>query len=1562
MADTKYEWDGSKYVPFKNTPGAYVIEWDGMDWVPSKNPEGPGAFTKGLATGWEQTKGLLSEALPAMAQSALGYDDAARANLQAYKERMDRLDKAGLQAKMSYEDVNSLGTLYDYGAEAFGQALPSMLTALIPGVGLGAAGTRLAAGRAATGLVASRAAAIESAAQAAGQTVTKEAAYAAAMQQVSQQIGTAAGAMLGSGLQNIPESFSNIYDETQQLRPGVAFAVGSLKSALDSIAPVMLLRKTQGVEMGDRLTNLISSKLLKGRPGWSGALAGTLETAATEGLTEGAQELLDQAAVNVLADKTFDWKQVVDAALKGGIGAAPVGGAAGAYGARRTAQAEEDRVRQAEEQKAEQEAIAAQQRAAQTKKIESQRAAYLSAVQLPEAYAAAREYDPAKLLGPEAPITDKIKRKLAMRQNLSTDEEGALVNMSPQEFERYIKLSLDEDPEIIKDIPEIGAYEFMNETPPPVPQGPAPDAISEIYGTVLENIPTTNKGTRDANQMFTPGFLAELGLQTTPEQNKEVLARLVAEGEVVQKGAFFRFTTDAEKEAFDVRRDPKLAEALNVEKPDTKLQKRWLEKALGREIQDPTSVPKLFKMLEREGLVVQKGPYWQRVEPMQVDRKMRQRLFAMGYEPSAIEAMSGKEAYDIISNNTWPGTGNIPATQPAAPEPPTQVTPAPTAVAPTPAPVQVEPPAPTPVASPLDDPGLKTLYDLGKQRGYITFDEINASVPNLEKVSVETIEAFLQELSSAGIPIVETPPTPEPVAPEAPAPKEAGVPAREVPPSDIKVGDVVSVPDGTVGTVEKIEGGVATIVPRGFENTPRRYSYSTDILTPESPDVMRSSTVVETDLAIDPKLILAKFAATTYKNRPVVLATKELLQNSFDAMKEALYKGEITKGNIDIAVDEANRTLTITDNGIGMSRDVLLKSFFTLAGTKKDTPPGMRSGGFGNAKLALFTMSEGMRIETVRDGVKTVTEVDSDKLLDAVGRITVPEGTPRSIRAVSSPTKEKNGTVVSIKLKDTWTDSRSGEVKPTQVDQYSVEDILSQPWIASDENGNLYDFEVTINGKPPGDFREVGKEYLKAKDYTKFTTVSFPWGDIVIYRSMLPYSDPGKFGNYGRRHTVLSSGAYQFTTYLGGTGLDYVETAYPYDLILDVKPKVAAGDKNYPFNDTRENWRDSIAMSIDALDSVFFRLGKAKGTENLAATMANTYTIGKVDPFAAGPKTYKSPVKIPAASIAAPSTIGLPDKLDVTYNSNSDKFQVTYDKNGKTENLNNFLDGAQTEPLKGIDTNTPLYHNNLNVDLVEVGRQHGNPIAYMSDIASIFMEMRKALQGEGGTKPYGNRKLQDALSAYYMGIGFDTSYYGLNSKVPFMAMLINPVASKSQTIQGITSNIYNTMVHELAHVEVFSHDANFISAMANMEEFLAENGYYDPLRRAIESTVAKNFNLITKMREAFNDPNTSNVANSIATGDKGKPSSIVEGSRRGSLADALDPVWTRGELGRDPGFSRGAATAAEQQVAGGLPNQGRFIVPEGIPREMNDALNVMEQGNFRQMEGGEAFTKDISCG
>ena len=444
---TKYEWDGKQYVPFKGTPGADVIEWDGFSWVPSRTPEGPNSVARGLVTGWEQTKGLVSEVLPAMAQSSLGFDDAARKNLEAYQARMKALEASGYSAKMSYEDVKGLGSLIEYGGEAFGQALPSMATALIPGIGLGAAATRFAAGRAATGLVASRTAAIEAAAQAAGQTITKEAAAAEAMRQVSQQIGMASGAALGSGIQNIPESFANIYDETQQMRPGVAFAVGALKSALDSIGPVMLLRKTQGVEMGDRLTNLISSKLLKNKPGWSGALAGALETAATEGLTEGAQELLDQAAVNILADKTINWTKVVDAAFKGGLGAAPVGAGAGAIGARRQASAEAQQQQEEEQRKAEEEQKIAAQKAEAAKKAESQRQAFLDSVRLPETYALAKEYDPGyferepvypgkKGLSPE----DKIKYKLARHQKLSEQEEGALVNMSQPEFERYLKL------------------------------------------------------------------------------------------------------------------------------------------------------------------------------------------------------------------------------------------------------------------------------------------------------------------------------------------------------------------------------------------------------------------------------------------------------------------------------------------------------------------------------------------------------------------------------------------------------------------------------------------------------------------------------------------------------------------------------------------------------------------------------------------------------------------------------------------------------------------------------------------------------------------------------------------------------------------------------------------------------------------------------------------------------------------------------------------------------------------------------------------------------------------
>jgi predicted transcriptional regulator len=1692
---TKYEWDGKQYVPFKGTPGADAIEWDGYTWVPSRTPEGPNSLSRGLATGWEQTKGLISEVLPAMAQNSLGYDNAARANLQAYKERMDRLKESGYLAQMSYEDVKGLGSLIEYGGEAIGQALPSMATALIPGIGVGAAATRFAAGRAASGLVASRAAAIEAAAQAAGQTITKEAAAAEAMRQVSRQIGTAAGAVLGSGIQNIPESFANIYDETQEMRPGVAFAVGSLKTALDSIAPVMLLRKTQGVEMGDRLTNLISSKLLKSRPGWSGALAGALETAATEGLTEGSQELLDQAAVNILADKSIEWNKVVDAALKGGIGAAPVGAGAGAIGARRTAAAEEEQ-RLAAEQRQQEDAAT---RAAETQKIQTQRAQFLDAVRLPEAYALAKEYDPEKLVGAKAPVDIKIKRKLAMRQNLSEQEEGALVNMSPQEFERYLKLSLAEDPEIVKDIPEIGTYDFMNETPPPVPQGAAPTALDTTYKQVVDNIPFTEDGYRDSSQFFNPAFLQSLQAnriigEVTPDETKDLLARLQAEGEVVQKGAFFRFTTEAEKEAISIRRDPKLMEALSKESPDTKMQKRWLEGAIGRTIEDPTVVPKVFKMLENEGLV-QTRPggqiFWRLSAPLQIDRTMRQRLFAMGYEPAEIDAMSPQQAYDIILKNSW--AGNVPSRQRQTPEQvaaasaevdqeayndavalvreqgsvgisslrrnlglgperaqriiermeqegvvsapnaegyrtvlPVQATEAPAEPAPA---ATTEEPAPAPVASQLTEADLnpeeRALVEKGKQTGRLTYEEVNAALP-ITSTSFERTEAFISILFDNGIELVdgsesqtttdtEQPPQP-PAAPAAQFTEDEYAKALELvrregkagttfiqrhfqmgydkakaildrlesegvvsPPNEvgkrtvlttapagggsslvdilsesgaeppktresraIEVGDTVRTADGYEFKVRSIEGERAVVAPEGQPD--RKYTYKLNNLTlvDDEPGVMRSATEREVSLGIDREQLIKQLSIFGYSNTPAVVAAKEMVQNAFDAVKEAIHKGQISKGNIDVTWDDATHTMVVKDNGVGMTPDILERAFFSVLGTKKDVPNTMRSGGMGKAKMGIFTMSDRIEIETVRDGKKSTVTVTGEEVVNSLGG-----GSTFKVRTV--PTKEENGTKVTIKLRDKFTNKYSGEEETLSGSTNKIMNVVSQPWLATDDSGNIMDIDIKFNNKPV----IVGRQQLRIRGFSKVSNISFPWGDIEVY-----ILDPQVWGWRNEplekqmklaTHKVLSSGAYQFDAAFGKTQSSPGQ--YPADMIFNVKSKVAANDKMYPFNDQRENFRDTVMRGISALNSVFARMKNALGTQDLAATMAQTYVLdinGKA-------------TLIPSASMARPTAMTLPSELFVQVAKDGQSFEVMYrDAAGKKQKLVDFVTGARSEPLQGISTDEVLFHNNLNIDpvgeLVKKGYKREKVLGALREFGSIFMSMKKTVQ-DG----YFKGDVKDLSEKYYIGVGTDSTYYGLNAKVPFTVALLNPMTFKGKKIAGITQSFYTTMIHEIAHIEVFDHDADFISSMGSIENFLEDEGHATSFRGALEDLVSQNFQMLQDMKGIFDDSNTNNRAASIATGDKPIPSRIP-GSRGGSLADALRPFQAGGEFGGSAGYSRGAANAAEQQVAGRLPNEGRFLVPQGTPEGVTNALSRVEQAQFRQMEGGQAFENDISCG
>ena len=97
----------------------------------------------------------------------------------------------------------------------------------------------------------------------------------------------------------------------------------------------------------------------------------------------------------------------------------------------------------------------------------------------------------------------------------------------------------------------------------------------------------------------------------------------------------------------------------------------------------------------------------------------------------------------------------------------------------------------------------------------------------------------------------------------------------------------------------------------------------------------------------------------SYVDVPVV-ATREALQNSRDAIRDAVKAGEIQEGVLKVEWDPESRTLVWDDNGIGMSREIVDTKFLSLGDTTKlltASRQDVQAGGFGLAKALLLGAS-----------------------------------------------------------------------------------------------------------------------------------------------------------------------------------------------------------------------------------------------------------------------------------------------------------------------------------------------------------------------------------------------------------------------------------------------------------------------------------------------------------------------------------------------------------------------------------------------------------------------------
>ncbi|HWN43542.1 MAG TPA: ATP-binding protein, partial [Thermoanaerobaculia bacterium] len=154
------------------------------------------------------------------------------------------------------------------------------------------------------------------------------------------------------------------------------------------------------------------------------------------------------------------------------------------------------------------------------------------------------------------------------------------------------------------------------------------------------------------------------------------------------------------------------------------------------------------------------------------------------------------------------------------------------------------------------------------------------------------------------------------------------------------------------------------------------------------------------------KQLLDLMIHSLYSNKEIFL--RELISNSSDALDrlrfESLTRPELLEGDekleIRLETDRENRTLTISDNGIGMSRDEVVANIGTIAksGTRELVKQLKESGSqkeilefigqFGVGFYSSFMVSERVELITRRAGEETATRWEST----GDGTYTIEEG------------------------------------------------------------------------------------------------------------------------------------------------------------------------------------------------------------------------------------------------------------------------------------------------------------------------------------------------------------------------------------------------------------------------------------------------------------------------------------------------------------------------------------------------------------------------------------------
>ena len=330
-----YEYEGQRYDIADTDPA--IAKTKILNYLDSqREPEpvyepappatGLSSFVPAVKRGAMGLQSLVADVVPAMAGRAAGKLGFKGADIYADKQMAEAAEAQRIiqekypSAVPSYTDIKSGGDALTYIVESVGELIPSILPSIFTG---GAAGI---AGRGA--VVAAKQAAEKTAVAAAAKGLTekeiKDLATKAGVEAAQKTAlkYQATGAVAGSAVQNVPEVYQNVAQQTGQEDLGAALLFGGFNSVLDAITPFTLLRKAKGIGLTEK--ELIGAWYKR-------AGKGVLTGFATEGATEAVQEMSSAAAEKFVDNnKEFfnsqNFERFINAGLKGGIGGGAVSG------------------------------------------------------------------------------------------------------------------------------------------------------------------------------------------------------------------------------------------------------------------------------------------------------------------------------------------------------------------------------------------------------------------------------------------------------------------------------------------------------------------------------------------------------------------------------------------------------------------------------------------------------------------------------------------------------------------------------------------------------------------------------------------------------------------------------------------------------------------------------------------------------------------------------------------------------------------------------------------------------------------------------------------------------------------------------------------------------------------------------------------------------------------------------------------------------------------------------------------------------------------------------------